>query len=435
MPCKYFPCKNDAAAQKLKNWLQGRSTSFGDETQRKVQDIIATVRQNQDEALVDYTRRFDCPDFTADMLTVSQQEIRAAKEMVGTDFFSVLSEAAQNIRDFHQRQKTGSWIEPAQNGTVLGQLVRPVQRAGLYVPGGKGGTTPLVSSLLMTAIPAQVAGVKHIAVTTPPQKNGQVSPYILAAADMLGIETVYRLGSAWAIAALAIGTRRVAPVDVIAGPGNLFVATAKRLLMGEVGIDMIAGPSEIAIIADKTANPTWLAADMLSQAEHDPHASALLVSDSPDILERTKTELTRQLADLPRAELAAKSLQDWGALIEVPSIMAGLELTNLLAPEHLELCVKNPWDFIADVKNAGAVFLGHFAPEAVGDYFAGPNHVLPTLGNARFSSALGVETFCKKTSLLSTNADYIRAHGHKIAKIARLEALEAHARSIETRTQ
>ncbi len=435
MPCKYFLCDNDASARELKTWLASRSTSAGDETQRKVQDIINNVRQQRDQALVDYTRRYDCPEFNASMLTVSAREIKAASASVAPDFFSILSEAAKNIRDFHQRQKTGSWIEPATNGTVLGQLVTPIQRVGLYVPGGRGGTTPLISSLLMTAIPAQVAGVEHIAIASPPQKNGQISPYILAAADMLGIETVYRLGSAWAIAALAIGTQSVAPVDVIAGPGNLFVATAKRLVMGEVGIDMIAGPSEIAILADAGANPVWLAADMLSQAEHDPHASALLITDSRDILDKTQKELERQLESLPRAELAEKSLRDWGALIEVPSIPAGLELTNLLAPEHLQLCVENAWDFICGVKNAGAVFLGHFAPEAVGDYFAGPNHVLPTLGGARFSSALGVETFVKKTSLISTNADYIRAHGQKIAKMARLEALEAHARSIETRTQ
>ncbi|PIE69648.1 MAG: histidinol dehydrogenase, partial [Deltaproteobacteria bacterium] len=418
MPCKYFPCNSGADAQKLKTWLASRSTSAGDETQRKVQAILDNVRQQRDQALVDYTRQYDCPDFHADMLTVSTWEIKAARASVAPDFFSILSEAAKNIRDFHQRQKTGSWIEPAANGTVLGQLVTPVQRAGLYVPGGRGGTTPLISSLLMTAIPAQVAGVEHIAIASPPQKNGQISPYILAAADMLGIETVYRLGSAWAIAALAIGTQSVAPVDVIAGPGNLFVATAKRLVMGEVGIDMIAGPSEIAILADASANPIWLAADMLSQAEHDPHASALLITDSRNILDQTKKELERQLESLPRAELAGKSLQDWGALIEVPSIPAGLELTNLLAPEHLQLCVENAWDFICGVKNAGAIFLGHFTPEAVGDYFAGPNHVLPTLGGARFSSALGVETFVKKTSLISTNADYIHAHGHKIAKMA-----------------
>ncbi len=428
-------CNSAELALEFKNKLAKRATNAGDQIESSVLAIIKKVQELGDDALVSYTREFDCPNFSKSMLAVSKDEIAAAQKTVSPDFLKTIHEAANNIRRFHLRQKENSWIDTQKNGTVLGQLVTPVERVGLYVPGGKGGTTPLISSLLMTAIPAQVAGVNDIAVCSPPQQNGKISPYILAAAGMLGITKIYRLGGAWAIAALAHGTKTVSPVDVIAGPGNLFVATAKRLLSGTVGIDILAGPSEIAIIADSSASPSWLAADLLSQAEHDPHASSILISDSQEILDKTAKELTLQLETLPRAELAKKSLQDWGFLVKVPTIEDGLKLTNLLAPEHLELCLANPWDFVGQVKNAGAVFLGHFSPEPVGDYFAGPNHVLPTLGNARFASALGVSTFCKKTSLIGVSADFLHIFGEKIATFARLESLEAHARSIESRLQ
>lgn len=428
-------CDSRQKAVELKNKLAKRAADDNNKIESSVLAIISKVKKLGDEALISYTREFDCPNFSKEMLLVSPNEITAAQKNVSPDFLETVHEAADNIRRFHLRQKEKSWIDTQENGTVLGQLVRPVERVGLYVPGGKGGTTPLISSLLMTAIPAQVAGVNEITVCSPPRQNGEISPYILAAAGMLGISTIYRLGGAWAIAALALGTQTISSVDVIAGPGNLFVATAKRLLAGTVGIDMLAGPSEIAIIADQSANPSWLAADLLSQAEHDPYASSILISDSPEILDATAKELIQQLKTLPRAELAKKSLQDWGFLVKVPTISHALKLTNLLAPEHLELCLAEPWNFVGQVKNAGAVFLGHFSPEPIGDYFAGPNHVLPTLGNARFASALGVSTFCKKTNLISTNADFLQTFGTKIAGFARLESLEAHARSIETRLQ
>jgi histidinol dehydrogenase len=312
-------------------------------------------------------------------------------------------------------------------------MVSAVDRAGLYVPGGQGGETPLISSLLMNAIPAQVAGVKEIVVVSPPRKDGSLNPSILAAADILGITAIFRAGSAWAIAALAYGTETIPPVDVIAGPGNIFVTTAKRILVGEVGIDMIAGPSEIAILADTTANPEWLAADLLSQAEHDPLASALLISTDKMLLTKTREALSRQVTQLPRHEIAAACLKDWSGCIHVPDMDTGLDLVNTIAPEHFELCVSDPWSLIGKVRNAGAVFMGHHTPEPVGDYFAGPNHVLPTLSTARFSSALSVDTFCKKTSIIAASDSYIQEHGEKIARLARMEQLEAHARSMEQR--
>ena len=287
----------------------------------------------------------------------------------------------------------------------------------------------------MNAIPAQVAGVKTICVVSPPRKDGTLNPYILATAAILGLEHIYMCGSAWAIAALAYGTATIPRVDVIAGPGNIFVTTAKRLLVGQVGIDMIAGPSEIAILADSTANPRWLAADMLSQAEHDPLASSILISPDAALLDAVQKELEVQLPALPRNEIAAKAITDWSALIHVPSLETGMELINLLAPEHFELSVADPWAWVGAVRNAGAVFMGHSTPEPVGDYFAGPNHVLPTLSTARFSSALSVDTFCKKTSLICTDQGYINSHGSKVARLARLEGLEAHARSVEQRME
>jgi histidinol dehydrogenase len=285
----------------------------------------------------------------------------------------------------------------------------------------------------MNAIPAQVAGVARIAAVSPPRKDGSLNPYILAAASLLGITEIYRTGSAWAIAALAYGTETIAPVDVLAGPGNIFVTTAKRLLVGQVGIDMIAGPSEIVILADQTAPPAWLAADLLSQAEHDPQAASILVTDSPEVAQATLKELAEQLERLPRSEIARKALADWGAVVVVPGLKEGIELVNLLAPEHLELAIADGWSVLGEIRHAGAIFLGCGCPEPVGDYFAGPNHVLPTMGNARFSSALSVETFTKKSSLIAAPPAYARRHGAKIARLARLEGLEAHARSVECR--
>lgn len=432
MPIRLIHYKSSASGEEIQNWLSLRGTSTGD-VEDHVRDIITQVRERGDEALLEYTCRFDCPTLTLESLRVPAATIHQARQAIPDKDASIILEAARNIRDFHERQKQNSWITTTTPGVTLGQLVLPVQRAGLYVPGGQGGETPLISSLLMNAIPAQVAGVPDIHVTSPPRKDGTLNPYILATAAILGIENIYLCGSAWAIAALAYGTPTIPRVDVIAGPGNIFVTAAKRLVAGEVGIDMIAGPSEIAILADDTANPTWLAADMLSQAEHDLLASSLLISPDIALLEGVRAELDRQTAALPRRDIAASALKNWGALIHVPDLETGMDLVNLLAPEHFELSVADPWAWVGRIKNAGAVFLGQHTPEPVGDYFAGPNHVLPTLATARFSSALSVETFCKKTSLVSTDKSYLTEHGQKIARLARLEGLEAHARSVEQR--
>lgn len=432
MPCSLIVCRTAEDFEPLLRKLKGRENP--DQTvEATVRAILDAVSTRGDAALLEYTRRFDCPDFTVDRLRVSPEEIEAAATRVSAGDLAILAEAADNIRRFHQAQKRTSWMTTAEDGTILGQLVRPVDSVGLYVPGGRGGETPLISSLLMNAIPAQVAGVERIAAVSPPRRDGTLNPYILAAAKLLGITEIYRVGSAWAIAALALGTAGIARVDVLAGPGNIFVTTAKRLLVGQVGIDMIAGPSEIVILADATAPPEWLAADLLSQAEHDPLAAAILVTDDPETARAVTGELKRQLDLLPRGEIARKSLADWGAVALVENLDLAVELVNRLAPEHLELAVADPWGLTGRIRHAGAIFLGTSCPEPVGDYFAGPNHVLPTLGTARFSSALSVDTFTKCSSLVATRPAFIRAHGDKIARLARLEGLEAHARSVERR--
>lgn len=432
MPCPSFTVHGPEDFGPLRSLLAGREEAAGD-TAEKVGRILTDVATRGDAALVEFTNRFDCQTFDASCLRVSQADIAAAREAVPAGDLAIIAEAAANIRAFHTAQKEQSWWMPAADGTMLGQIVTPVDAAGCYVPGGRGGETPLVSSLLMNAIPAQVAGVPRIVAVSPPRGDGTLNPYILAAASLLGITEVYRVGSAWAIAALAHGTETIPAVDVVVGPGNIYVTTAKRLLIGTIGIDMIAGPSEIAILADASANPEWLAADMLSQAEHDPMAAAICISPDAKLLEAVCRALTRQLADLPRNDIAATSLNHFGALVSVPDLDAGMDLINAIAPEHFELAVADPWAFVGKVRHAGAVFMGHHCPEPVGDYFAGPNHVLPTMGTARFSSALSVSTFTKKTSLIATAPGYVSAHGAKIARLARLENLEAHARSVECR--
>ena len=432
MPCPRFTITGPDDFGALASLLATREEAAGDVVP-KVERILADVAARGDDALVEMTRDFDCKTFDAACLRVPPADILAGRDTVPAADLAIIEEAAANIRSFHERQKEQSWWVPSKDGTMLGQIVTPVDAAGCYVPGGRGGETPLISSLLMNAIPAQVAGVPRIVVVSPPRADGTLNPYILAAAAVCGVTEVYRIGSAWGIAALAYGTASIKPVDVVVGPGNIYVTTAKRLLIGRIGIDMIAGPSEIAILADATANPDWLAADMLSQAEHDPMAAAVCVSDDAALLDAVCAALTRQLADLPRNEIAAAALSHYGALALVPDMGVGMQLINAIAPEHFELCVADPWAFVGQVRHAGAVFMGHHCPEPVGDYFAGPNHVLPTMGTARFSSALSVSTFTKKTSLIAAAPGYVAAHGAKIARLARLENLEAHARSVECR--
>lgn len=432
MPCREIAYSGPQDRDALRSWLRGRENP-GDSVDALVQEILDTVRQRGDEALVEYTRRFDCPDFALDRLRLSQDAIANAADQIPAEDLAILAEAAERIRAFHERQRENSWFASEPDGTILGQMVVPVDRVGLYVPGGQGGQTPLVSSLLMNAIPAQVAGVPQIAVVSPPRPDGTLNPLIPATAHLLGITEVYCLGSAWAVAALAFGTASVPAVDVIAGPGNIFVTAAKRLLVGRVGIDMIAGPSEIVILSDGTADPAWLAADLLSQAEHDPLASSILVTPDKQAAAAVRAELEVQIARLPRGEIAAKSLAEWGAMVVTPDLDTAIEVVNALAPEHLELALSDPWPALTRIRHAGAVFMGHHSPEPVGDYFAGPNHVLPTLGTARFSQALSVENFRKKTSIIATSRSFVAEHGAKIARLARLEGLEAHARSVESR--
>lgn len=405
--------------------------------EERVRAILQDVADRGDDAVADYTRRFDCDSFEPAMLRVPEDEITHALDSTDPQFIrdmEIVRESAGRIRTFHQAQKERSWWTTSPDGTILGQIVNPVDRVGLYVPGGQGGETPLISSLLMNAVPAQVAGVGRIAVCSPPRKDGSLNPYILGAANILGITKVYRMGSAWAAAAFAYGTATIPSVDVIAGPGNIFLTTAKRLLIGQVGIDMIAGPSEISVVADgKAGKAAWVAADLLSQAEHDALASAVCITWNESFANELVSELDAQTEALPRSDIARQALEDWGAVVLVPDEATAVELVNKIAPEHLELMVEDPWSMLGKIRHAGAIFMGTHTPEPVGDYFAGSNHVLPTNGTARFSSALSVASFCKKSSVIAASPGYLDEHGAKVARFARLEGLEAHARSVESR--
>ncbi len=434
MPIRTITYTSEADWPAVRDWLKERADP-GSDVDSVVADILAAVRKRGDTALAEYSSQFDCPNFTADMLHIKEQAIQTAKNDIPKEDIDILEQAIANVRAFHERQRENSWFTTAADGTVLGQMVTPMDRVGLYVPGGQGGETPLISSLIMNAVPAQVAGVTDIIVSSPPRKDGSLNPYILATAALLGLTRICAAGSAWAIGALAYGTETIKPCHLIVGPGNIFVATAKAQLIGQVGIDMIAGPSEISILADETANPAWIAADMLSQAEHDPLAAALLITPARKLATAVAQELKRQTHDLLRKDIVLKSLEDWGATLLVPDMETGMELINRLAPEHLELAVSDPWAIVGKVRHAGAIFMGNHCPEPVGDYFAGPNHVLPTLRTARFSSALSVNDFCKKSSIIATSPSYIAEHGDKIARLARLEGLEAHARSVEIRNK
>lgn len=431
MICRIIDMKTERDRPKLFGMLEGRAAPR-ESVEQEVRIILDDVASRGDTALLDYTRRFDCPEMDPP-LRLGEEEITLAAAGVDAHDRDIIAQAAANIRSFHEAQLERSWFITRPDGSILGRQVTPVDRVGLYVPGGRGGETPLLSSLLMNAIPAQVAGVREIAVVSPPRADGSLSPYILAAAHLLDINEIYRVGGAWAVGALSSGSESIPPVDLIAGPGNLWVTTAKRLVQGKVGIDMIAGPSEILILADKTAKPAWIAADMLSQAEHDELACALCITDDSDLADAVLRELELQCRALPRALTAAKALENWGAVVLVPDMDFAVKISNSVAPEHLELLVADPWSLLPRIRHAGAVFLGPHSPEAAGDYFAGPNHVLPTLGTARFSSALSVQTFCKHTNIIAASSAFINEHAASIARLARLEGLEAHARSAEIR--
>lgn len=389
-----------------------------------VSDIIDNVRKNGDAALLEYCRKFDGAELSS--LLVSDEEIQDAVHSTDRAFLDMLERAAANIRRFHECQRRNSFIINDRKGIVMGQKVVPLRRVGLYIP---GGTASYPSTVLMNAIPARIAGVEEIVITTPPNSSGSVNPAVLAAAHTAGVDKIFKTGGAQAIAALAFGTESIPAADKITGPGNAFVAEAKKQVFGRVAIDMIAGPSEILIVADSSANPSFLAADMLAQAEHDRMASAVLVTDSADIARAAAEALEEQLAALPRAETAGASIADNGRIIVVDTTEQAVEIANEIAPEHLELCVENPFDILDSVRNAGSVFLGHYTPEALGDYLAGPNHTLPTSGTARFSSPLSVDDFVKKMQYTYYTKDALADTVDDIARFAECEGLSAHARS------
>ncbi|WP_367278841.1 histidinol dehydrogenase [Desulfobacula sp.] len=397
---KIYQYPSKSAEKRVKDTIE-RGLGFSKQDYERVEAYLEDVKTRGDEALVEYTKKFDSKKVTIDSLKVTQKEFEIALKNVDTSFLKAIDRSVNQIEYFHSKQKENSWIDTPRNGVMVGQLVKPVSTAGVYAPGAKGGKTPLVSSVLMGGIPAKIAGVPSINLMTPPMENGEINPYILAAAQRIGITSVFKAGSAWAIGALAYGTQTVPKADVIVGPGNIYVTLAKKIVVGIVGIDMIAGPSEILIIADKHANPQFLAADLLSQAEHDAMASSILVTDSPSLAKNTVAAIENQIEKLSRKNIAKKSIEKFGAIMLVPDIETGIELSNRLAPEHLELIVKEPFDYINQIQNAGALFLGPYTPEPMGDYIAGPNHVLPTAGTARFSSALGVEHFTKKNQFNS----------------------------------
>ncbi|GCD81201.1 histidinol dehydrogenase [Parageobacillus thermoglucosidasius] len=406
-----------------------RTIESGTEEQRRaVLEIIATVRARGDEALKSYTEKFD--GVRLDSLRVTNEEIEAAYQNVSEEALRIIREAAENIRDYHERQKRESWIIAKEDGTMLGQKITPLDAVGLYVP---GGTAAYPSSVLMNVIPAQVAGVKRIVITSPPNKNGTLPAGVLVAASELGVKEIYKVGGAQAIAALAYGTETIRPVDKIFGPGNIYVALAKREVFGQVAIDMIAGPSEIVVLADETANVNEIAADLLSQAEHDERASAILVTPSMKLALAVASEVEKQLETLPRKAIAVSALENYGAIYVTETLAEAVEVVNELAPEHLEVMTAEPMQLLGQIRHAGAIFLGRFSSEPVGDYFAGPNHVLPTNGTARFSSGLSVDEFVKKSSIIFYSEPALQRNAGKIAAFARLEGLEAHARAVEER--
>lgn len=397
-----------------------------DDIQKTVRKIILDVQKQGDRAVKRYTEKFD--SFKATQLAVSRKEINSASGKVDKDFLKALKEAANRISKFHQRQKEKSW-KYTEEGITLGQIISPLDRVGVYVPGGKA-TYP--STVLMNVIPAQVAGVRQIALCVP-TPDGEFNPYVAAAIKLLDVREVYRIGGAQAVAALAYGTETIKRVDKIVGPGNIYVAVAKRMVFGEVGIDMIAGPSEILIIADKTANPAFIASDLLSQAEHDEMASAILVTDSAKLAESVNAELSSQLNALKKKEIAKKSLGKYGAIIITRGIKSAADIANLIAPEHLEIMTAKPASLVPKIRNAGAIFLGQWTPEPLGDYAAGPNHTLPTGGTARFSSPLGVYDFTKRTSLLNFSRSGFMGLASTVETIADIEGLEAHGNTIRVR--
>ena len=412
--------------------IMNRHIAGKEEAAAVVAAIIKTVREQGDSALCNYTAKFDKVNVTPEKLKVTPEEIEEAYQLVEKDTLEAICLARDNIASFHSKQLEKSWFAPSENGVILGQMVRPLARVGIYVP---GGTAVLFSSVLMNAIPAKVAGVKEIVMVTPPAKDGKLNPYTLVAAAEAGVTEIYKVGGAQAIAALAYGTDTIKPVDKITGPGNIYVTLAKQQVYGQVGIDMLAGPSEVLVVADETADPSYIAADMLSQAEHDVLASAVLLTPVESLAEKVREEIIRQTGLLPRQDIITRSLTDYSAIVITEDLAQAVQMANQFAPEHLELMVKEPFNLLCQITNAGAVFLGAYSPEPVGDYWAGPNHVLPTGGTARFYSPLSVDTFIKKSSIISYTREALEQSGGHIINMAVKEGLDAHANAIRIRLE
>ncbi|KHF41240.1 histidinol dehydrogenase [Halalkalibacter okhensis] len=408
-----------------------RDIDTGTEQQREaVEAIIAQVKEQGDQALFELTKKFDGAELTS--LRVTEEELEGAYAKIDEELISALREAMVNIKDFHERQKRQSWMTTKEDGTILGQKVTPLNSVGVYVPGGKAAYP---SSIMMNVIPAQVAGVERIVMVSPAGADGMLPASVLVTAKELGVKEIYKVGGAQAVAALAFGTDSIQSVDKITGPGNIYVALAKRAVFGTVDIDMIAGPSEIVVLADKTANSRYIAADLLSQAEHDEQASAVLVTTSQELAEQVAKEVQEQLTTLPKREIAGSSIRDYGVIYVARDFVEAVDVVNQLAPEHLEILTEEPMNVIGRIRHAGAIFVGPYSSEPVGDYFAGPNHVLPTNGTARFSSPLNVDDFTKKSSIISYSKQAMEENGRKISALARLEGLEAHARAIDIRLE
>lgn len=420
----------DGGENELFRKLVSRSRFDQTDVLRTVNDIIDDVRKNGDNALLDYTRRFDGVELDSGSLKVTTDEFDQAYGKVDAELVGVIRRAKARIEAFHVKQKENSWFSSEEDGVILGQLYRPLETVGIYVP---GGTAALTSSVLMNALPARVAGVDRIIMATPPARDGSVNPAVLVAAREAGVDEVYRMGGAQAIAAMAFGTGTVPRVDKIFGPGNIYVATAKRMVYGFCDIDMFAGPSEITVVADDTADPGFVAADLLSQAEHDALSAAILVTPSPELAGSVREEIERQFSTLSRKGILQKSLSDYGAAVLIRDMDQAMEVVNAIAPEHLELCIEEPFSRLGSVKNAGAIFLGNWSSEPLGDYFAGPNHVLPTGGTARFFSPLNVADFIKKSSVISYTRKALEKVKDDIMLFARSEGLDGHANAIAER--
>ena len=413
----------------LETLLKRSPNSYG-KFEASVAAILADVKEKGDEAVFDYTKRFDGADINAANIIVTKEEIDEAYSLVDEQLVEVIRKALVNIREYHAKQKQYSWFDSTPNGTILGQKVTPLNRVGVYVPGGKAAYP---SSVLMNIIPAKVAGVSQIIMTTPPGKDGRVNPGTLVAANEAGVDVIYKVGGAQAIAAMAYGTDSIRKVDKIVGPGNIYVALAKKAVYGHVSIDSIAGPSEILVIADETANPRYVAADLLSQAEHDEMASAILITTSEELADKVSKEIDSFVAELSRSEIITKSLENYGYILIARDIDEAVETANEIASEHLEIVTKDPFTVMTKIRNAGAIFLGEYSSEPLGDYFAGPNHVLPTNGTAKFFSPLGVDDFIKKSSIISYSREALEPIHEDIIKFANAERLTAHANSIKVR--